>query len=148
MISTSKLVFLALFLAIVQGVPARVTPGKPDVEFGRSAAINEMKALDALGEDEGFWYRALQSSLSVSMSMSMPMEPASESETSAEGATGESSGVSTESTSDAQASEPAQEVTEAPLKPVESAVADSQSSATKALCGFSCIISGMGMLLF
>lgn len=150
MICTSKLVYLALFLAMVQGVPARVSSGKADSEFGRQAEINEFKAFDALGEDEVFWYRALQSSLSMSMSMSMALEPTTESETPVDGATGESSGVSTGSgvsTSDAQQATPAvEEATPTSLQPVQSTVDNSQSSATQAVLGLSCVVGTMGLL--
>lgn len=156
MFRTTKLAYLVLLIAAVQTVSARIATKSGESEFGRIAGADEFMNMEVAEEDQVFWFRALQSSMSMSMSMSMdlgmsmPMEPvAAESmdeEVPVDGATGESSAVTT-------AAEPTEttteEVVETPFEPLdtEAAVDDSQSSAAKKFMGLTCVVGVMGMLL-
>jgi len=127
--------FFVLALALQQ-TAARITPTRVDEEIGQAAVENAFMKFEAADEDKLFFDRALAGSMSMSMAMSV------------DGASGTSAGAEDQPGAlavFADDKEPAMEV-EAELENGNTVTA-TDSSASKAAFGISCIVGAVGALL-
>ena len=141
----SRSTFLVLLALVVQQSAARITPTRIDGDVGRQATVDAFMKFEAAEEDKLFFDRALAGhmmSASMSMMMSMPMAPMV-----VDGATGTSSATVDEVVIIADTTPKADVASTPVLEPVNS-ITSTDSSASKAVIGFSCIVGAMGALLF
>jgi hypothetical protein len=143
----SRSTFLVLLALVVQQSAARITPTRIDGDVGRQATVDAFMKFEAAEEDKLFFDRALaghmmSASMSMMMSMSMPMAPMV-----VDGATGTSSATVDEVVIIADTTPKADVASTPVLEPVNS-ITSTDSSASKAVIGFSCIVGAMGALLF
>ena len=151
MVRANQLSLLALSAFAVQDVWAKAIRNTEN-EFGRTAEMDAFKKFETVEEDKIF-FRALQMSMSMSMSMSMGMEVKTE-ETPVRGASGESSGSESDSSTPVESSvvsETAQDTTSSegsasiPLEPLDAAQDD--SSAASVVVGIYGFVGLIGMML-
>ena len=131
---------------MVQQSAARITPTRIDGDVGRQAKVDAFMKFEAAEEDKLFFDRALAGHLmSTSMSMSMPMAPMM-----VDGATGTSSATVDEVDKVVIISDttPKEGVASTPAFEPVNTVTSTDSSASKAAIGFSCLVGAMGALLF